>query len=271
MSNYLELGAGPPLVLIPGIQGRWEYVRQALDALSGRFRVLTFPLCDEPSAAAQYSCASGIDSYVAQVRRVLDASAVERAIVCGISFGGRFALRFAAAHPERTTALVLTSTPGPAWHLRRRHDLYARLPHLFGPLFLAETPFRLRLELATAFATRSDRWRFVRAQLRTVVRAPVSLARMASRARMMSTMDAAADCARIAVPTLVVTGEPRLDHVVPVEGSAGYLTSIRGARRATLPRTGHLGSITHPGEFAAIVGDFAASLPPQRADRPEVA
>jgi 3-oxoadipate enol-lactonase len=271
MTNHLELGSGPPLVLIPGIQGRWEYVRQAVDALSARFRVLTFTLCDEPSAGANSSCAPGIDSYADQVRRVLDVSAVDRAVVCGISFGGRVALRFAARHPERTSALVLTSTPGPAWHLLKRHELYAQRPRLFGALFFAETPFRLRLELLTAFAAPADRWRFVRSQLRTLARAPVSLTRMASRARMMSTMDVAADCRRVAAPTLVVTGDPRLDHVVPVEGSAGYVTLIRGARQATLPRTGHLGSITHPGEFATIVGDFAASLSPRCADRPEVA
>ncbi len=39
-----EFGQGPPLVLIPGIQGRWEYLRPAIDALSRTFRVLTFPL-----------------------------------------------------------------------------------------------------------------------------------------------------------------------------------------------------------------------------------
>ena len=30
---YERYGSGPPLVLIPGIQGRWEYLRPAIDAL----------------------------------------------------------------------------------------------------------------------------------------------------------------------------------------------------------------------------------------------
>ena len=257
--RIVEQGAGPALVLIPGIQGRWEYVRPAVDALSSAFRVITFPLCDEPSADFAFDSSCGFDSYVEQVRAALDQCGVERAIVCGMSFGGLVALRFAAAHANRTAGLVLASTPGPQWHLRRRHELYARLPYLLGPLFLAETPWRLRREMATAFPEMPARLQFAGLQLRTLFSAPLSLARMAGRARMVATCDAVAACARIAAPTLVVTGEPALDHVVPADGSIGYVSLIRGARGVVLERTGHLGWITRPAAFAAIVRDFAAA------------
>jgi pimeloyl-ACP methyl ester carboxylesterase len=213
------------------------------------------------------------------VRAALDQRGVERAIVCGVSFGGLVALRFASAHADRTGGLVLASTPGPGWHLRRRHELYARLPYLLGPLFLAETPWRLRREMAAAFPKMPARLQFAGLQLRTLFAAPLSLARMAGRARMVATCDAVAACARITAPTLVVTGEPALDHVVSVDGSIGYLSLIRGARGVVLERTGHLGSITRPAAFAAIVRDFAAAcldrgvrLQPDRIVRaPEVA
>ena len=42
--QIIDRGSGPPLVLIPGLQGRWEYLRPAVDALSAFFRVLTFSL-----------------------------------------------------------------------------------------------------------------------------------------------------------------------------------------------------------------------------------
>jgi pimeloyl-ACP methyl ester carboxylesterase len=267
------------LVLIPGIQGRWEYVRPSVDALSSAFRVITFPLCDEPSADFAFDSSRGFGSYVEQVRAALDQRGVERAIVCGISFGGLVALHFASAHPDRTGGLVLASTPGPEWHLRRRHEIYARLPYLLGPLFLAETPWRLRRETAAAFPEMPARLQFAGLQLRTLFAAPLSLARMAGRARMVATCDAVAACARITAPTLVVTGEPALDHVVPVDASIAYLSLIRGARGVVLERTGHLGSITRPAAFAAIVRDFAAGcldrgvrLQPDRIVRaPEVA
>lgn len=268
--NIIEQGSGPALVVIPGIHGRWEYIRPAVESLSTSFRVITFPLCDEPSSNLDFNRSQPFGSYVEQVFRALDQSGVERAIVCGISFGGLIALRFAAVHPERTAGLILVSTPGPAWHPRKRHEIYARVPHLFGPLFLVETPWRLRPELAAAFPELGARWRFARLQLRTLFGAPLSLSRMAARARMIATAEVAADCARIVAPTLVVTGERGLDRVVQVDDSSRYVLLIRGARGAVLERTGHLGSITRPAAFAAIVRDFvdrSVRLQPDRTRR----
>ena len=252
----IEHGHGAPLVLIPGIQGRWEYMRPAVDALSRYFRVITFALCGERSSTHRFDASLGLDSYVQQVRSVLDEARLDRAIVCGVSFGGVVALRFAAAHPDRTSALVLASTPAPVWRLRRRHEIYSRMPWLFGPLFLAESPWRLRAELAAALPDAGERWRFRQTVLRTLVGAPLSLTRMATRARLMNGMDLRADCRRIASPTLVLTGENGLDHVVPADESASYSRLIPNARAAVIQRTGHLGCITRPETFAAMVNQF---------------
>jgi pimeloyl-ACP methyl ester carboxylesterase len=254
----VEWGAGAPLVIVPGIQGRWEYVRPAIDALARSFRVVSFPLAGERPAAPPFDPRRGLDNYVDQIAGALDDAGIDRAIVCGISFGGLAALRFAAAHPARTSALVLASTPGPRWRLRPRHERYARLPRLCGPVFLLETPWRLRDEIRAAFPDRRSRWRFGRSQLKALLDAPVSVTAMAARALMIESVDHAAVCPRIVVPTLVVTGEPRLDHVVPVDGSADYARLIAGAERAIIGGTGHLGTITRPDAFAAIVRAFVA-------------
>ena len=134
--------------------------------------------------------------------------------------------------------------------------MYARLPYLFGPVFLVETPFRLRRELIVCYPDGGERRRFARSQMATLARAPLSLGRMARRARLIGTVDLAQDCARVEAPTLVVTGESALDHVVSVDHSTGYVSLIRGAQRVVLERTGHLGTITRPDEFAAAVRRF---------------
>jgi pimeloyl-ACP methyl ester carboxylesterase len=77
-------------------------MRATVDALSVYFDVITFSLTGER-----------LDDGVAQVRQALDERRVDRAVICGVSFGGVVARRFAALHPERTQALVLASTPGP--------------------------------------------------------------------------------------------------------------------------------------------------------------
>ena len=256
--TIIERGDGLPLVLIPGLQGRWEYVRPTVDALSQYFRVLSFSLCDEPSAKAVFDPQRGFDNYVDQVRTALDDAGVSRAAICGISFGGAIALRFAAAEPERCGKLILVSTPRPGFHLRKRHEIYARIPRLFGPLFLIETPRRALPELRAALPDSGERRRFAAWALRTLIAAPLSPSRMAARARLLVSTDLGPDCDRIAAPTLVVTGEPGLDFVVPVDGSSAYAQLITGARHVVLPRTGHQGPITRPAEFARIIRDFVA-------------
>jgi 3-oxoadipate enol-lactonase len=254
--EIIERGAGDPLVVVPGIQGRWEYVGAAVEALAISARVITFPLCDEPAARAPFDPSRGIDTYADQIDAVLDERGIRRAAICGVSFGGLIALRFAARRPERVSALIMVSTPGPAWHLRRRHELYARLPWLFGPLFAVESPWRLRREILTAFPDKTERRRFVRQQLRTLLHAPLSVSRMAVRARLISAHDRLADCAVLTCPTLIVHGDPALDRVVDPLSSLEYAPLIRRSQTATIERTGHLGSIARPQEFGTIVRLF---------------
>ena len=249
-----------PLVLVPPLQGRWEYLRDTVDALEKHNRVLTFSLCGERRSGVRLDRARGLSNYVDQIIRVLDDRRIDRAVLCGVSFGGVVALHAAAGHPDRTAALVLASTPGPTFQLRPRHLMYARAPWLFGPLFLAEVPRRFRPEFAAAMPDAHVRRRFALRQLRTFVRAPLSLRRMAHRARLIRALDLTAMCRRISAPTLVVTGEPALDFVVPVQGSSDYARLIAGARRAVLERTGHHGTITRPDAFAALVHGFVAGL-----------
>jgi pimeloyl-ACP methyl ester carboxylesterase len=247
--NIVDRGKGPALVLIPGLQGRWEYMRATVAALATSFRVITFSLEG-----------SDLDGYARQVEQALDHCGVDAAVICGVSFGGLIAVRFAARQPARCRALVLASTPRPALTLRRRHRMYLKLPWILGPLFLAETPFRVRRELRTAIAEPAARRRFSLEALRTFLGAPVSVSRMAARARLVTSDALVGDCARVTAPTLILTGEPHLDYVVPVEGSAEYERLIPGSRRVVLPSTGHLGAMTRPHQFAALVRDFVEGL-----------
>jgi pimeloyl-ACP methyl ester carboxylesterase len=233
-------------VLIPGLQGRWEYMRPAVDALAESFRVLTFSLGS-----------ADLNGYADDVADVMTRAGVDRATICGVSFGGLIAVRFAARHAARCGALILASTPRPLLRLRPRHQFYLRAPWIFGPIFFAETPFRLHPELKTAIPDAHARRRFSANALWTAIGAPISMSRIAGRARMITTEDVTPDCSRIAAPTLIITGERHLDHVVPVEGSSEYLRLIPNAHAVVLERTGHLGSITRPDVFAEIVRGFA--------------
>jgi len=254
--EIIDRGEGLPLVLIPGIQGRWQYMRPAIDRLARSFRVITFPLCGERASQRRFEPARGLDNFVDQIDAVLDDRGLARAVMCGVSFGGLIALHFAANREARTSALVLVSTPGPDFRPTPRHQLYARVPWLFGPAFLAGIPGRVRAEISLALPHHRDRRRFAWGQIRALAGAPLSLPQMAARSTLLGSPDLTDDCARVAAPTLVISGEPSLDRVVPAEGAAEYLRLIPGSRAARIERTGHLGYITRPDVFAGIVEHF---------------
>jgi 3-oxoadipate enol-lactonase len=256
--QIIDRGSGPPLVLIPGLQGRWEYHRPAVDALSSCFRVLTFSLEGDD-----------LDGYAEQVSRALSEKGIERATICGVSFGGLIAVRFAAQYPARCSALVLVSTPQPTMRLRRRHQMYLRAPWIFGAIFLAESPLRLRPEICAAIPDARARRRFALHGLRTVLSSPLSLSRMAARARLVGA-NARQDCEQITAPTLIITGERGLDHVVPVEGPSEYARRIPHARVVVLERTGHLGSITRPDAFTDVIREFTTAALQRPAAAPQI-
>src|ERR1700693_7753 len=110
-----DVGTGPAIVLIPGIQGRWEWMRPAVEALAGRWRVITSSLPREPGVARLPDGSGGFDGYVRHIDRLLDSANLSEAVICGVSFGGLIALRYAARRRERVGALILVSTPGPRW------------------------------------------------------------------------------------------------------------------------------------------------------------
>ena len=97
---------------------------------------------------------------------------------------------------------------------------------------------------------------FRRTVLQTFAAAPVSIARIAARARLIDGIDMRRECAAVTAPTLIITGEHPLDHVVPAGRSSAYAQLIANARAVVLEHTGHLGSITRPEAFAALVREF---------------
>ena len=247
-----------PLVLIPGIQGRWEWMQPAIDELAKEWRVIPCSLPGEPGARASVN--GRFDSFVDHLDSVLDAASIERAVICGVSFGGLVALRYAARRPARTEALILVSTPGPRWRPDPRVARYMKWPTLSSPLFFAGAFARFWPELRVTFANGGERLRFCAAALSRVLAAPAMPSRMSERAALASRETFEDDCACIKAPTLVITGERDLDRVVKYDESLDYVTRIEGARFQLLANTGHLGTISAPDRFAAIVSRFCRSL-----------
>ena len=288
--HLIDVGSGPPLVMVPGIQGRWEWMKPAVDVLARQCRVITFSLADEPTFGAHglmrrgpnagvpgaHACAPGwlwsakddrfdFSCYVDQIANAMDAAGVREATICGVSYGGLIAAAFAGRHPDRTSALALVSALPPGWTPDERVNFYLRAPRLLAPLFMIGA-LRMYREIATATPGAFNGLAAATRHGCNVLAHMSSPARMARRVTLLRDLTLQDALTRVHVPTLVITGEPGLDRVVPVARTTEYLRVWPHAQHVVLPRTGHLGLITRPIEFADIMTTFVQSASKQAGD-----
>lgn len=246
-------GRGLPLLVIPGLQGRWEWMQPGIRALGLRCRVATYSLAGDREDVLPLE-ATCFDDLVRQASNAMTRAGFTRAAVCGVSYGALVATRLAAQYPDRVSALVLASPLPPDFTPDARVSRLLAHPHLLAPAFLAGAPLRTLPELRSA---RPRDWpRCAAGMLRRVVSSPQSPGRMATRIRLLAGEDLIADARHVSCPTLVLTGDDGIDVVVPPAMSRRYLSLVPGAVEARLAGTGHFGMVTLPTDFARVVCDF---------------
>lgn len=265
MPGIVERGQGTPIVVVPGIQGRWEWMAPTMAALAEHGRAITYSLCDEPTSGFAWVQDRGFENYVAQLDDVLAATGAERPVLVGVSYGGLVAAEFAARHPERVSGVVIVSAPPPTWRPDPRVRRYLAAPRLLAPVFWLGGPMRAYPELKAAIPALGERLRFAVTQGLRVAAAPPSAGRMARRLHWLQDARFAVD-RPVPVPALVVTGEAALERVVPPRLTAEYLAWLPHARTVTMAHTGHAGTLTRAREFAALVGEFTAAITSAAAD-----
>ena len=255
--RIFDQGSGPPVVVVPGVQGRWEWAAPALCRLAATCRAISYSLRGDIGSGGRLQRELGFDNYVRQLDSIFDAAGISRGVLCGVSFGGFVALRYAALRPDRVSALILASAPGPGWEPNPRQAAWIARPWWSVPAFVLTSPLRIWPEVRAALPSLWSSATFLARQTVRCVSAPMIPSLMAGRIREAAHINFEADCRRIAVPTLVLTGEPELDRVVPVESTRLYARLIPGAKYRTLPHTGHMGLLTQPSMFADVVSEFA--------------
>ncbi|HZP27102.1 MAG TPA: alpha/beta hydrolase [Dehalococcoidia bacterium] len=129
MLNYLEWGdeSLPPLLLIHGLTGFAYSWRAVAERLSDHYRCIAMNLRGHgdsgPSPEREYS----FPLHVTDVQKLLGELGIGELPIVGHSLGGRVAIAYAAAHPERTKAIVVVDiAPGMtdegAWGIKRGMD-----------------------------------------------------------------------------------------------------------------------------------------------------
>ena len=251
-------GSGPPLVIMPGLDGHWTWMRPTIDALARHFTVVPMSLYGERDSGTGFDAKADFDVHVAHVDRTMREAGLANAIICGVSYSGWIAVAYAARYPERTSALVLVSAPPPGFQPSAQQAQYLGAPILSTPAFMLDGRRRVLAELNAALPAWSERMRFLMGHSLRFLRTGMSPTRMAWRMKVMAPIDFFTCCEHIVAPTLIVHGEPHLDKVVPVEATKKYLALIPGSEIVKLPNTGHMGSLTHADLFADEVAQFVA-------------
>ncbi len=251
----IDRGQGAAVMVIPGIQGRWEWHAPAIEAIAARGRVVTFSLADETNTGAAFDPDAVVDSYCNQILQAMTQAGLASVALCGISYGGLIASVFAARHPERVSALILVSALPPTWRPDSRIQTYLHAPRLLTPVFMLAS-LRLFAEIRSASPRFSIAVVTGMRHAWNALTHMFSPTRMARRAAHVANLGLASEVALVSTPTLIIVGDAHRDRVVPVAETLTYTQLVPRALVATLEHTGHLGSITRPDAFADLLMPF---------------
>jgi pimeloyl-ACP methyl ester carboxylesterase len=110
-TRLLDIGAGPPIVVLHGWGGRIESMGPVYRCLADRARVICIDLPgfgDSPAPSGTW----GTADYSAYVRDLLVDLGIATAGFVGHSFGAKTALYLAATHPSSVDKLVVVGSSG---------------------------------------------------------------------------------------------------------------------------------------------------------------
>jgi len=108
-------GGGPTLALSHGWMGPTEFWPQAVvEGLTAKLRVLFYDVRGHGKTTVPEDLdAYSMPQYASDLRALLDALALDRVHIGGVSQGGMISAQFAADYPERTRSLIISdSTAG---------------------------------------------------------------------------------------------------------------------------------------------------------------
>lgn len=246
-ADYVVVGEGPPLLMLPGLAGGFELLGRLARSLARNYQVISYQLRGERDARAAGRGLHRSD-LVTDLGHFLEALRLERPALLGVSFGGLIALEFAIENPGRLESLILQGVDG-----RYRSRLLS--------LVLKEVLLRYPLPHDSAFVNQFFKLLFGRDQepgplFDFVTRRcwETGQSVMAQRLLMIEDFDVEDKLRRIRVPTLVLAAEH--DVVVPWEGQQRLASAIPGARFVSIGGGGHLSFLTQPRTMSAHVRRF---------------
>lgn len=245
--SYTETGPDGPqaVVLLHSLGADRRMWRDQIAGLRDRYRVVA------PDARGHgesgWADPVDVDAWVADLRRVLDAAGVERAALVGVSLGGIQAIAYAAAHPDRVSALVVA-------------DSFVELPADVAAAKISGLAGQAAAEGMHATADSYVADTFTRVPLpdgadliRTAI-AGMDTHAYAESVRACFGTRIADRLAAVRAPSLVLWGDA--DRKTPRALSERIAAGIDGAEMREIPAAGHLSNLENPAAFTRLIDGF---------------
>ena len=258
-------GTGPPVVLLHGGPGLWDYLAPLAAMLDDVFTVARFDQrgCGRSPA---YGGPFTIEQAVDDLDKVREGLGFDRWAVAGHSWGAELALRYAARHPDRTTAIAYVSGVGAgngyrdafaAEQDRRLGPDRERVAELSAIPAGERTPAEERewclLLWRTDFALTSDGARHAAALWET--RPPGAAVNMTANRQLWKdreTEDLRLAAARITCPVTMIFGD---DDPRPWTASDSLLAALPDVNRIVLKDAGHAPWVERPAATRRLIID----------------
>jgi pimeloyl-ACP methyl ester carboxylesterase len=256
--NYVEIGAGEPILFVHGLSGCWQNWLENLPHFGRDHRAIALDL---PGFGASPMPSWPIDmpAYGQLIHDFCEKLGVEHATIVGNSMGGFIATEAVTAGPGRFDRLVLVSAAGilNTWNPEPRANVTAFAWKAFGPGVA---------DLARAIVSHPRSRRvalgpFVRYPNR--LRADLLWEQIVGGARCpgfgeglhaLIRHDIRERLGTIEMPTMIVWGQS--DRVIPLAAGLSYHRRIPHSRLEIFERTGHVPQLERPLRFNSLLDEF---------------
>lgn len=244
MLVYETTGAGFPLVLLhpfPVHHGFWTPIR---DQLAARYKLILPDLRAHGRSEVGTGTAT-MAKHAEDIREVLDAEHVARAVFVGVSIGGYILFEFWRCYRDRVAALVLSNTRAEAdtqqGRANRAKSIADARLHGTAPFFDAQISHLI------GETTRRNRPDIV-AQARAMMQSMTVESLAAIQQGMAERPDSVPTLREISVDTLIIAGEE--DTLTPLAHAKVMHQHIPGSKLVIIPKAGHYAAMEQPAEFS---------------------
>ena len=256
---YEERGAGPAMVWAHGLAGIWRGWEKVMDFFQDRFRVIAYDarghgrseIPDQPEAYSQ-------DIMVEDMRGLLDALGITKAIVGGHSMGANVALNFALNYPKRCPAVIPVGIGSGSSDAGWWREWWGKLADLAEKKGMAA--FLEEMKKLPAWGSALTDPKMGKQLSQTVLansRKGIAHTVRGVQAKRPSIFQLQPKLEKLTVPTLIVLSE---GDTPVVESSRFMAEHIPGATLEIIPAKSHWTFTEAPEKFCQIVDQFVTRL-----------